>query len=90
MNMNLILIIVGIVFSLPVTHARVQLSPAPHVNQHFLVVADIEPAALQSELEKLNRAGYTVRASNWEVVGDKFTIIVSDNNLAEAESEEEW
>jgi hypothetical protein len=50
-------------------------SPSPAVvDQHWKVVADIEPGHLQEELEKLNAAGFSVSDAEIHAAGGKFTI----------------
>jgi hypothetical protein len=53
-------------------------TPPPRVDQHWHIVPDVAPVDLERQLKILNEAGITVLQSEMVLVGDKFTIIVSE------------
>jgi hypothetical protein len=71
---------------IPRSHAQEKTDP-PVVNQHFKVIPDVSAASLQEELEKLNKEGYYINDANLYVVDGKFTIVVSDSNIASNDSD---
>jgi hypothetical protein len=55
------------------------------VDQHWRIVPDVAPVDLQRQLKILNEGGIVVNRNDIILVGDKFTIMISD---AEEEEEE--
>lgn len=54
--------------------------PKP-VEQSVKVVPDVAPADLEAEIRKLNALGYAVDKQNLILVGERFTIVVTDSDF---------
>lgn len=50
------------------------------VDQHWKVVPDVSPSDLEAELKRLNAKGYVITKSNLDREGDRYTIIVSNDD----------
>jgi len=73
----------------PTTEAQQGHKEKPKINQHFKVIPNIPPNSLEDEIKKLNDQGFSITKDNIYILEDKFTLMVSDDDIPEDDDENE-